>query len=169
MSRLKYRLDLQETAVSTGYFAPIPREPTQLTEGLAYLHACPNDAFMHTHVLGLIGALDVDAAMGLLDADAARDPILRALLLEAALVVGHLAPIKKRFTPREIKTLDQATPLVFLRSEGLADQSLHSNGRPCSMPTWSATAPCRLRKRSAWPFQSRVSTAATHRLRMRPT
>jgi ribosomal protein S12 methylthiotransferase accessory factor YcaO len=122
---MRYRLELQETAASTGYFAPVPQAPFSLEDGLAYLCSHPNDTFMHTHLLGRIGELDDGAVTELLDSEHGETPAVRALLLEAALVHGHLAPIKKRFKRSQFKALAEASPLIYLRSEALADQKLH--------------------------------------------
>jgi len=91
MTPMHYRLELQETNASTGYFAPIPQKARSLEKSVAYLRRHPNDTFMHNHVLGFIGAMDVDAAERFLDTEAAEDPIVRALLFEAVLLYGHLA------------------------------------------------------------------------------
>ncbi len=92
---LPYRLDLQETAASTGYFAAIPQAATTIEDGLAYLRRHPTDSFMYTHLLGGLGVMDLDAALQLLESQAGRDPIVRALLLEAALVYDQLSALKK--------------------------------------------------------------------------
>ena len=122
---MHYRLELQETAASTGYFAPVPLEACSLEAGLAYLRQHPNDAFMHTHLLGRIGAMAADDIARILDSGAAGEPAVRALLLEAALLYERLQPLRKQFKRNEIKILADATPLIYLRSEQLADQALH--------------------------------------------
>jgi ribosomal protein S12 methylthiotransferase accessory factor YcaO len=80
---------------------------------------------MHNHGLGIVGALDLDAAQALLDRVETVDSVVRALLLEAALLAATLAPLRKQFKRKEIRILADATPLIDLRSEGLADQPLH--------------------------------------------
>lgn len=122
---LYYRLDLQETAASTGYFAAVPQKKTSLLEALAYLRRHPNDSFMHTHLLDVIGEMDLDAVGRLLESEPGSDPRVRTLLFEAALVYEQLSTLKKRFKRPETKALADVTPLVFLRSERLADQTLH--------------------------------------------
>ena len=52
---------------------------------------------MHLHLLGQVGELPVSVVMDLIEADAGRDPALRALFLEAGTIHPHLAGIKKRF------------------------------------------------------------------------
>jgi len=122
---LRYRLALQKTAAGTGFFAPVPRDPPTFTDGLRYLQRHPNDVFMHNYLLGCIAAMDQGAVQGVLQSEAGDDLTVRAILLEAALLYDHLPGLRKAFKRREIKTLDEATPLVDLRSEGLPDQALH--------------------------------------------
>lgn len=120
-----YLIDLKETADSTGYFAAIPRPSKSLEAGLACLRQNPADSFMHAHLLACVGEMAPEAVADLLDAVEKTDSVARALLLEAATAYGHLAGIKKRFSRRERKFLAGQTPLVLLRSELRADQSVH--------------------------------------------
>ncbi|WP_319522687.1 YcaO-like family protein [uncultured Desulfosarcina sp.] len=122
---LRYRLSLEETAAGTGFFAPVPQNPTTFSDGVRYLQQHPNDAFMHHYLLGCIAAMDLDAVQELLRSETGDDPIIRALLLEAALIYDHLPGLRNQFKRREIKILADATPLVDLRSEILPDQALH--------------------------------------------
>ena len=120
-----YRLDLKETSASTGYFAAVPRDLPTLEAGLAYLRRHPNDSFMHAHLMECIGEMDLGSVLALLKSETGSDPAVRALLLEAATVDQRLAEIKGQFKPGETKILADRTPLVFLRSEQLADQAVH--------------------------------------------
>jgi ribosomal protein S12 methylthiotransferase accessory factor len=122
---LRYRLTLEKTAAGTGFFAPVPQNPPTFTDGLRYLQWNPNDVFMHNYLLGCIATMDQDAVGGYLRSDVGGDPIVRALLLEAALIYDHLSGLRKLFKRREIKALAEASPLVDLRSECLPDQALH--------------------------------------------
>lgn len=120
-----YRLALNETAASTGFFSAIPQGLSNLTEIIAYLRRHPADSFMHTHLLGQIGEMTLSAATDLLRSDVGCDPVVRALLLEAGTLHVHLAAIKERFNRREARQLAELTPLIFLRSAMRADQALH--------------------------------------------
>lgn len=122
---LRYRLTLQETAAGTGFFAPVPRDPPTLIDGLRCLQRHPNDVFLHNYLLGCIALMDLDTVQQLLGSESGDDPIVRALLLEAALLYDHLPGLRKAFKRREIKALAEASPLVDLRSECLPDQALH--------------------------------------------
>jgi ribosomal protein S12 methylthiotransferase accessory factor len=129
MSGLKkpipYRLDLGETADSTGYFKAIPEGTPSFSDCLDYLCQHPHDGFMQAHLLEHLGAMDMAAVNDLLRSETGRDPVVQALLLEAGTVYGHLAAIRKRFTAREAKRLAGRSPLIFLRSAMLPDQALH--------------------------------------------
>lgn len=122
---MHYRLELNETASSTGFFAAVPEGSPSLTAGLTYLRHHPKDSFMYTHLLSHVGAMTLSAVNDLLTSEMGRDPSLRTLLLEAGTVYGHLAEIKRRFKGREARQLGARTPLVFLRSAMLPDQALH--------------------------------------------
>jgi ribosomal protein S12 methylthiotransferase accessory factor len=121
----RYRLILQETASSTGYFTVVPQDQSTLEDCLAHLRGHPADSFMHAHALELVGGMDPPAVRRILQSPAGRDPSVKALLLEAALVYGHLSGVKKHFKDREYPSLADLSPLIFLRSERLADQALH--------------------------------------------
>ena len=120
-----YRLGLKETADSTGYFAAIPEPDISFQNALNYLVEHPGDSFMHAHVLELIGRMDGDAATDLLASKAGDSKVVPALILEAAILYPHLAALKKRFDRKTKKRLLAATPLIYLRSELLADHACH--------------------------------------------
>ena len=125
LSPVAYRLELNQTAASTGFFSAVPQNDSDLQSMIDYLRCHPADSFMHLHLLGMMGDMTLSAATGLLDADAGKDPAVRALILEAGMMHGHLADIKKRFHGREAKQLAAQTPLIFLRSILRSDQVLH--------------------------------------------
>ena len=120
-----YRLALQETDSSTGYFTVVPQDCPPLEDCLAYLRGHPADSFMHAHALGLVGKMDISAVKRILQSDAGRDPAVMALLLEAALIYEHLSGIKKQLHDGKSPLPADHSPLIFLRSERLADQDLH--------------------------------------------
>ena len=124
-SPLHYRLDLKETSASTGYFTAAPQDLPTLEAGLAYLRRHPNDSFMHAHLMECLGEMDLGSVLSLLESETGSDPAVRALVLEAAAIDPRLAEIKGQFRPDETKILAGRTPLVFLRSEQLADQAVH--------------------------------------------
>jgi hypothetical protein len=102
---IAYRLDLKETADSTGYFAAIPETSPTLEAGLTYLCRHPNDSFMHAHVLACLGGMDLPAVEKILNSTSGREPIVRALVLEAGTVHEHLSGIKAKDEAREIRSL----------------------------------------------------------------
>lgn len=123
--QIDYRLALNQTAASTGFFSAVPQNTSDLNAMIDYLRRHSTDSFMHLHLLGLIGELTLSAATHMLASDAGKDPVVRALLLEAGTMHRHLADIKKQFNLREAGQLAGQTPLIFLRSIQRADQSLH--------------------------------------------
>jgi ribosomal protein S12 methylthiotransferase accessory factor YcaO len=122
---LDYRLELNQTAASTGFFSAIPQNLSDFKEMIDYLCGHPSDSFMHLHLLGQMGGLSLSAMMDIIEFDAAQDPVVRALLLEAGTLHAHLGDLKKRFNRNEARQLAAQTPLIFLHSAMRADQSLH--------------------------------------------
>jgi ribosomal protein S12 methylthiotransferase accessory factor len=122
---IDYRLELKETADSTGYFAAVPRDLPSVEAGLAYLRHHPCDSFMHAHLLECLGEMSLAEVSHLLDMVEKTDGAAQALFLEAAFLYDHLATLKKRFPRRAMKALAGLTPMVFLRSELRTDQSVH--------------------------------------------
>ncbi|BBO89976.1 YcaO-like family protein [Desulfosarcina ovata] len=122
---IHYRLDLATTAASTGYFSAVPQPEPSIEEGIACLHHHPNDSFIHAWLLERIGQMDPDAATALLDVDSKADPLVDALVLEAATLHPHLSRLARRFNRRQMAALAEQSPLVFLRSQMLADQDRH--------------------------------------------
>ncbi len=122
---IHYRLNLQNTADSTGFFAAVPDPHPTLEEGFSYLRQCPNDSLMHNYLLGDIGKLTLDELANLLDGVQETDCTIRALLLEAVTTYDHLSTLKKRFPHRSLNELAGHSPLIYLRSELEPDQVLH--------------------------------------------
>ncbi len=120
-----YRLELQDTALSTGFFAAVPEPSPTIKTGFSYLRHCSNDSFMHAHLLGCLAKMPLDEVDRMMAGIDSRDHVVRALILEAATIHGHLKAIRKRFTPRARIALSEKTPLIYLRSEKLSDHSIH--------------------------------------------
>lgn len=122
---LDYRLRLQQTEASTGYFTAVPDPGMPFARELDYLVAHPNDSFMHAHLLERLGRMDIAAVRNLLDARDGALPAVEALFLEAASLHAHLAGLGKDVDRREMSRLATATPLIFLKSQLLPDQACH--------------------------------------------
>jgi len=122
---IQYELSLQSTADSTGFFAAEPATPISIEEGLEVLRDCPNDSFLHAHLLSIIGTFPLEQVKDLLEGTQKSDRILRALLLEAALTYAHLFALKNRFTQQAAKSLTGYSPSILIRSFYRPDQSLH--------------------------------------------
>lgn len=73
--------------------------------------------------------MNTDAVADLLDSESVADPLVRALLSEAALFNEYLSPIRNRFNCKEIKPLVDHTPLIYLASALLADDQDDPGGQ----------------------------------------
>ena len=124
-SPIHYRLELNQTTGSTGFFSAVPQNLSGLKAMIDYLRRFPTDSFLHLHLLGQVGEQSLSAVTDLIESNIGRDPVVRALFLEAGTTYPHLAEIKKRFNRREVRQLATQTPLIFLRSLLRADQTLH--------------------------------------------
>ena len=122
----EYRLELDQTTGSTGFFSAIPEGGSDFEEMLDYLRRHPADSFMHLHLLGLVNRMTANAVLDLLESETGQEPVVRALLLEAGMLNEHLADIGRRFKRLEMKPLADKTPLIFLRSITQKDQFLHA-------------------------------------------
>jgi ribosomal protein S12 methylthiotransferase accessory factor YcaO len=121
---LSYELRLMQTRAATGYFMPVPKHAPGFEETLAYLRDHPNDTFMHRYGLQLVMGMPLDQVREM-TATAGPNPVLTALLMEAALTSEDLMPLRDRFTPEMRSLYRPDSPLLILRSEHLADQGRH--------------------------------------------
>lgn len=122
---IHYQLELKETAGSSGYFSAVPQDAPAFDANLLYLRRHPADSFMYAYLLECLKEMDPSAVMGILESTLGGDPVVQALIYEAATLHSHLSDIKKRFKGQAARRLSEQTPLVYLRSELLADQPLH--------------------------------------------
>ena len=123
---MEYKLVLNDTVAGTGYYACLPAVDIDLEDALAYLRDHPFDEFMHQYLLKSIGGLPKETVEGHISATSENDdPVFRALLLEAGLLVEGLRPLQAHFTAQEAAGLCDYTPALFIRSALQADQALH--------------------------------------------
>lgn len=66
---IHYRIELKETAASTGYFSAVPHDRPTLETGLAYLRRHPNDGFMFAHLRGCVGDMVLRSVLTPLKSD----------------------------------------------------------------------------------------------------
>jgi ribosomal protein S12 methylthiotransferase accessory factor YcaO len=119
-----YELRLMTTHAATGYFMPVPKDASDFQATLAYLQNHPNDDFMHRWGLQQVLQMPLAKVEEMLSSDP-RDPVLTALLLEAIITHAPLAPMKQQVDTAMMTALQDASPLLILRSETLPDQDLH--------------------------------------------
>lgn len=122
---LRYILQWTGTTAGTGFFAPRPEGEPDFATALAWLRHRPMDSFLHRHLLQDLVSRPADSLAALARDKAAADPVLEALLLEAAYLrqdpalEAALAPLEGRPAPI------RKTPAVFLRHRRLADRARH--------------------------------------------
>jgi ribosomal protein S12 methylthiotransferase accessory factor len=127
-SALTYRLSLQQTAASSGYFACAPDPAPSLEEGLAHLRRCPFDLFMHQHLLERLARKALsDLLTHIDDTKEGQDPVLRALLAEVLLLHPREGLFDAHLDPSELTALAGLTPTVYLRhrQDPLSDRRRH--------------------------------------------
>jgi len=109
-----YELEHQGTELGTGSFAPVPAEPVDFQDGLAYLREHPNDEFLHKYLLNMAGTFGPNLASQLIQAGKDGDPVLLALMYETCILNARLQPLTKEFERTIAKRLTEYTPLIYI-------------------------------------------------------
>lgn len=122
---LSYRLTRIKTEAATGYFDCTPEEALEFEAALALARARPNDEFLRKHLLRLIAAWEPRALEDRIRQAADGDGFLQALFLEACLLQPGFAPLATLFPDPMRERLEQASPLIFIKSHRRTDQPLH--------------------------------------------
>ncbi len=125
MEILDYRLKRIATEAATGYFDCIPAEAHDFEHALEWSRRRPHDEFMRKHLLRLIGEWQPHALKERLRRAAADDLFLKALLCEACLLLPQFAALRRLFPATVQARLQQATPLIYIKAQRLADHRLH--------------------------------------------
>jgi ribosomal protein S12 methylthiotransferase accessory factor len=116
LSALTYRLSLQQTSASSGYFACAPDPLPSLEAGLAHLRRCPFDLFMHQHLLQRLAEERLSDLLARLDGTKKeRDPTQRALLAEVLLLHPQQDLFDAHLDPSELAALAGYSPAVYIR------------------------------------------------------
>lgn len=121
---LNYELRLVSTSSGVGYFTCCPMKDMGIDAALAHLRACPNDEFMHKHILDRITECDEKLVEQLI-AEAQHDPVFFAILCEAVLSEEKFAGLKTHFDKETSRCLLEYTPLIYIKSSLLEDQWQH--------------------------------------------
>ncbi|NLI80179.1 MAG: YcaO-like family protein [Deltaproteobacteria bacterium] len=122
---LRYELRLSATRAGTGHFACRPVPVGTLESNLSILRRCPMDEFMHSHVLETIGAMEIETVQGLLENAKGSDPLLEAIILEAANSYEKLAPLREAFDDEKAARLRSHSPLIVIKWSLLKDRETH--------------------------------------------
>lgn len=122
---LRYELKLAMTSSGVGYFACHPVQQATFDENLAILRRCPLDEFMHKFLLEGIGRLDQGEVRKMLQTARKRDPIVEALLYEAAFSFKKFDAIQNELDADRALHLMPYTPLITIKWSLLEDRRLH--------------------------------------------
>jgi ribosomal protein S12 methylthiotransferase accessory factor len=111
-----YRLSLQQTTASSGYFDCLPDPLPSVEAGLAHLRQCPLDLFMHKHLLQQLAQESLTHLQARLDqTKRENDPALRALLAEVLLLHPREGLCDAHLDPSELAALAGNSPMIYLR------------------------------------------------------
>ncbi len=123
--RISYELCLTQSFEATGYFACYPPRTMDFEACLEHLGQCPNDEFMHKHLLRLIGAWSQTDFKKRLP-DSVSNPLLSTLVYEACLLNAHLTDSAPVFSGDKLRKMAENSPLIYIRSSLLTDAPLHA-------------------------------------------
>ena len=112
------------TEATTGYFACEPEPALTFDAALQRLEAAPMDEFLHRWLLRELGTRPLEALKALTAQGEAR-PVLRALLLECALLNEDLAGLRQCFGEDAVQDSLSFTPLPCLRWSLEPERGLH--------------------------------------------
>jgi ribosomal protein S12 methylthiotransferase accessory factor len=118
----RYRLVHQESLLGVAYFTPAPADALSLEQCLEHVRDFPNDEFMRAQTRPLLAAMDAQT-LRLLYAKA--DPVIKSLILEAALLTPALCGLLEEMLA-DVDALKGLSPQIFLASAVLPDHDLHA-------------------------------------------
>lgn len=120
----RYILQWTGTTAGTGFFAPLPQGEPDFATALAWLQQCPMDSFLHRYLLQDLVSRPADL-LAVARTEAAENPVLHALLLEAAYLLADTALETALASVGNEAALECATPAIFLRHRRLPDRARH--------------------------------------------
>jgi ribosomal protein S12 methylthiotransferase accessory factor YcaO len=121
----RYVLQWTGTTAGTGFFAPQPEGDPDFDTALAWLRQRPLDSFLHRYLLQELVSRPADRLADMARDAAAEDPVLHALLLEAAYLREDPALEAKLAATANHAALLRATPAIYLRHRQLPDRDRH--------------------------------------------
>jgi ribosomal protein S12 methylthiotransferase accessory factor len=122
---LRYILRWTGTSDGTGFFAPRPEGDPDIRTALEWLRHRPMDSFLHRHLLQELVASPAEAIIGLARNEAAGNPVLQALLSEAAYLREDPALEGALAQTGNDEAIRLATPAIYLRHRLLPDRAHH--------------------------------------------
>ena len=122
---INYDLTLTATEASTGFFACVPNPEPKLDAALESLCSRPRDTFLYRHILSRMDQCTAAQAASLWRESSPDDPVIRALILEAAAIYPHLADFRRTMEPAIPVSLAAASPLITLRAQAATDYETH--------------------------------------------
>ncbi len=123
---LEYLLELEETEKATGFFVNRPKEELGFEQFLSRHREAPNDEFMRRHLIRFVGEWSPERLKKAATSEYAGDPFALSLLYDACLLNSKFESVRKHFDKADVKKFSQHSPLIFVRSYGLKDYSVHS-------------------------------------------
>ncbi|KJS32551.1 MAG: hypothetical protein VR64_06515 [Desulfatitalea sp. BRH_c12] len=120
-----YRLTRIATEAATGYFDCVPADDRDFDSTVAWCRAHPNDEFMRKYLLRLIAAWEPQALKNGIRQAAGDDLFLKALFLEACLLLPQFTALGRHFPAGVQDRLAHASPFIFIKAQRRADHPLH--------------------------------------------
>lgn len=147
----QYSLTRLRTEAATGYFDCAPAGPSDFDSCLSRARTRPNDEFMRKHLLRLMCQWDSQALKGRIQRAAGDDRFLKALFLEACLLLPRFAPLRRLFPAGDQDRLAQMSPLIYIKAHRLPDHSLHRRWIDCLRPNFYEHAPLPVAEKAGLP------------------
>ncbi|MGE4519732.1 MAG: YcaO-like family protein [Desulfobacteraceae bacterium] len=121
---IEYKIKLQNTSLSIGYFAPVPENINSLEQALDLLTENRFDSFMRNHLLSLFFQLDQKNKDSFLEKiSQSTDPVIRSFQSEILFQQKKLSSAENRFSFH--------SPLIYLRTLESENKEQHNFFSSC--------------------------------------
>jgi ribosomal protein S12 methylthiotransferase accessory factor YcaO len=121
---IEYKIKLQNTSLSIGYFAPVPDSVTTLEKGLDFIIANRFDSFMRNYLLSLFFTLEKK------EQDNFLEKISNSKKPEVKSFESEILFFKKKLSTNENKFSDYS-PLIYLRTLSTVNKKAHNLFSAC--------------------------------------
>ncbi|MDY0131944.1 MAG: YcaO-like family protein [Desulforegulaceae bacterium] len=106
---INYKIKLENTSLSIGYFAPIPDEITNLDQGLSYIIENKFDSFMRNYLISLFLKLDKESQKNFLKTiSLSTKPEIKSFESEILFLQNKLTSEENKFSSH--------SPLIYLKT-----------------------------------------------------